>query len=299
MKKILLAALLAVPAAQAAPAPKPLPFADARQGWNKPQQPFHVIGNIYYVGMAGVSAFLIKTPDGLILTDGGLPESAPEIEKHIRQLGFRLAEVKVMLNSHAHFDHDGGLAQLKKDTGAALYASTADAPILESGHIAFGPSSQIDTTPVHVDHKVQDGQTIRFGGVALTAHVMPGHTPGCTTWTYDMPAAIAGTDHPLKVMFFCSISVGGNPLVNNKAWPGIAQAYKASFARLGRMQADVFLAPHGEQFGLPAKLAKMKAGGPNPFIDPGELPRFLAKARADYDTELGKQMAAAKKTRKD
>ena len=286
MKRFLLAALLLAGPARAAP------FSAERLEWNRPQKPFHVIGNIYYVGMAGVSAFLIKTQAGLILTDGGLPESAPFIEQHIKALGFKLSGVKILLNSHAHFDHSGGLARLKKDTGARFHASAQDRPFLESGHITFGPSSKIDTAPVHVDHAVHDGESISLGGVTLTAHITPGHTRGCTTWTYDMPAAVAGSRRPLRVMFFCSISVAGNPLVNNAAYPDIAGDYKRSFARLDRMQADIFLAPHGDQFGLAAKLARVKPGAPSPFIDPGELRRFLAKAKTDYDAELARQMAA-------
>lgn len=285
----LMLALAAIGPAQAA-----LPFAGERAIWNRPQTPFHIIGNLYYVGMAGVSAFLIKTDDGLILTDGGLPESAPSIEKNIQALGFKLTDVKILLNSHAHFDHAGGLAQLKKDTGAQLYASRADAPVLESGHIAFGPASKVDAPPVHVDRTVNDDEQVSLGGVTLTAHVTPGHTRGCTTWTYEMPPP-AKTDRPLKIMFFCSISVAGNPLVGNTAYLAIVSDYRASFARLSRMHADIFLAPHGEQFSLAAKLARMKPGAPNPFIDPGELPRFLAKAQADFDSELARQTAAPAK----
>ncbi len=268
------------------------PFSQTRMEWNKPHQPFHVIGNIYYVGTAGVSAFLIITPKGDILTDGGLPESAPLIEANIRSLGFDPGDVKILLNSHAHFDHAGGLARLKADTGAHLFASAADKPILESGRIAFGPSAETPFPPVKVDHVVNDGDTVSIGDVTLTANITPGHTPGCTTWTYDMPPS-SPKERPLKVMFFCSISVGGNPLVGNSAYPAITDDYKASFARLAKMNADVFLAPHGNQFGLDAKVAKMmKPGAPNPFVDPGELHRFLAQARKDYDAELAKQYAA-------
>jgi metallo-beta-lactamase class B len=284
MKNLILAALLIAGGAQAAEQP----FSAERQAWNRPQAPFHIIGDLYYVGMEGVSAFLIKTPDGLILTDGGLPESAPFIEQHIRALGFKLSDVKLLLNSHAHFDHSGGLAQLKKDTGARFYASEADRPFLESGHITFGPSSRIDTTPIHVDHAVRDGEAVHFGGVTLTAHVMPGHTKGCTTWT--MPMTDGGKTY--NVMFFCSISVGGNPLVDNAAYPQIADDYKKSFARMDGMKADIFLAPHGEQFDLPGKLARLKPGAPNPFVDPGELHRYLAQARKDFDAELARQTAA-------
>jgi metallo-beta-lactamase class B len=277
-------ALKAQPAATSAADP----FGQTRLDWNKPHRPFNVIGNIYYVGAAGVSAFLIRTPAGAILTDGGLPESAPLIERNIRALGVKLSDIKILLNSHAHFDHAGGLAELKRATGAKLYASAADKPFLESGRITFGPSTVDPFPPVKVDHVVADGETVSLGGVTLTAHLTPGHTPGCTSWT--MPVTAAG--HTYRVMFFCSISVAGNPLTGSKAYPGIAQDYRSSFAKLRDMEVDVFLAPHGAQFGMDAKLARMKEGSPNPFVDPEEFHHYLAAARKDYDTELASQFAA-------
>ena len=276
-----IALLAGMGAAQAAE----LPFAKERLEWNRPHKPFQVIGNIYYVGMEGVSAFLIATPAGNILTDGGLPESAPFIEANIKALGFRLSDVKILLNSHAHFDHSGGLAQLKKDTGAKFYASAGDAPFLESGHITFGPSEKIDTTPIKVDRVVKDGESIGLGGTTLTAHVTPGHTKGCTTWT----TSVQDGSVTRSVMFFCSISVAGNPIHGSPAYPNITSDYKASFAKLEKMKTDIFFAPHGNQFGLDDKLPKLKTGAPNPFVDPTELPRFLAKARADFDKELAKK----------
>lgn len=271
----------------ASPAYAELPFVKERAEWNVPQKPFHVIGNIYYVGMAGVSAFLIVTPQGDILTDGGLPESAPFIEANIKALGFKLSDVKYLLNSHAHFDHSGGLAKLKADTGAKFVASTGDAPFLESGHIPYGPSSLIDTTPVKVDRKVKDGDTLSLGGVTLTANVMPGHTKGCTTWT--MPLTEAGKTY--KVMFFCSISVAGNPIAGKLAYPTIVQDYRASFTRLKTMKADIFLAPHGGQFHMEEKLARVKPGAPNPFIDPSELQDMVQKAEAAFNKDLARQQA--------
>jgi metallo-beta-lactamase class B len=244
-----------------------LPFAKERMEWNVPHKPFHIIGNIYYVGMEGVSAFLIKTSDGLILTDGGLPESAPFIERNIKALGFKLSDVKILLNSHAHFDHSGGLAQLKKDTGAQFYAGIGDKAFLESGHITFGPSEKIDTTPIHVDHAVKDGETVSLGDVTLTAHATPGHTKGCTTWT----TSVQDGNVTRSVMFFCSISVAGNPIGGSPAYPNIVSDYRASFAKLGKMKTDIFFAPHGVQFG-----------------DPGEFPRFIAKAKADFEDALAK-----------
>jgi metallo-beta-lactamase class B len=270
--------------------PKEKPFAKDRIEWNKPQKPFPVIGNIYYVGMAGVSAFLIVTPEGDILTDGALPESAPFVEKNIAALGFKLSDIKILLNSHAHFDHSGGLAQLKRDSGARLYASAPDTPILESGHIGFGPAAEVDSVPVHVDHVVKDGGRVSLGGVTLTAHVIPGHTPGCTTWT--MSLTDKGVRH--HVMFFCSISAGGYPLAGKGSLPHLAGSFRASFAKLKTMDADVFLAAHGGQFHLADKLAKLKPGAPNPFIDAGEFHRFLAQAEKDFDTEFAKQKTPAK-----
>jgi metallo-beta-lactamase class B len=283
MKHLALAALLLTTGAAHAE----LPFARERIEWNEPQKPFHVIGNIYYVGMAGVSAFLIVTPQGNILTDGGLPESVPFIEKNIQALGFKLRDTKILLNSHAHFDHSGGLAKLKADSGAKFTASTGDKPFLESGHIPYGPSAKIDTALIHVDHAMKDGESFSLGGVTMTANVMPGHTKGCTTWT--MPLTENGVAH--KVMFFCSISVAGNPLGAKPAYPTIVPDYRASLARLKKMDADIFFAPHGNQFGLPEKLAKLKPGAPNPFIDAGELPRFAEKAEAAFNKDLARQQA--------
>lgn len=283
MKYLTLAALLLTVGSAHAE----LPFAKERIEWNEPQKPFHVIGNIYYVGMAGVSAFLITTPQGNILTDGGLPESVRFIEKNIQALGFKLTDTKILLNSHAHFDHSGGLAKLKADSGAKFTASTGDKPFLESGHIPYGPSAQIDTAPIHVDRAMKDGESFTLGGVTMMANVMPGHTKGCTTWT--MPLTENGVAH--KVMFFCSISVAGNPLGAKPAYPAIVSDYRASLARLKKMDADIFFAPHGNQFGLPEKLAKMKPGAPNPFIDAGELPRFAEKAEAAFNKDLIRQQA--------
>ena len=157
--------LLALLCGAMVPARAADPFSQTRIAWNQPHIPFHVIGNVYYVGTAGVSAFLIRTPAGDILTDGGLPESAPLIEKNIQALGVKLSDVKILLNSHAHFDHAGGLAALKRATGAKLYASAADKPFLEAGRITFGPSAGDPFPPVKVDHVVRDGETVSLGGV--------------------------------------------------------------------------------------------------------------------------------------
>jgi metallo-beta-lactamase class B len=247
--------------------------------WNQPFAPFHILGNIEYVGMRGVSAFLITTPSGSILLDGGLPESAPLIEKNIAELGFRLKDVKVLLNSHAHFDHAGGLAALKKATGAKLVASRGDAPALRAGN----PQQPA----VVVDRVIGDGDTVELGGSVLTAHVTPGHTPGCTTWT--MTANDAG--RPLRVVFYCSTSVIDR-LVGNTHYPAIIADYERSFAVLHDLPCDVFLGPHPDFFQLAAKRERLSSGAPNPFIDPGELRRYIDKSEQQFRDTLARERAS-------
>jgi metallo-beta-lactamase class B len=298
MKKIALAALAALSLSPALAQTDP--FGQARIFWNKPQKPFRVIDNIYYVGTAGVSAWLIWTLQGFILIDGGLPESVPIIEANIKTLGFDIKDVKLLLNSHAHFDHAGGLAKLKRDSGARLTASAGDKPILEMGRVTFGPSSvpADHFPPVKVDRTIKDGDTVMLGGVVLTAVVTPGHSPGCTNWT--MPIVEGTGDH--NVIFFCSMTTGGNPLVDNRQYPTIAADYKASFARLKTYDADVLLAAHGDQMGLARKIAAMEenaknkvVGAPNPFVVKGELQRLIAAQEKAFDAELKKQQAAQAK----
>jgi metallo-beta-lactamase class B len=293
-----MAAIAALMLLAAAPVQGADSFAKQRADWNKPQKPFRIIDKIYYVGTAGVSSYLIFTLQGFILIDGGLPESAPQIEANIKTLGFDIKDVKLILNSHAHFDHAGGLAKLKRDSGARLLVSEADKPIIERGRVNFGPSATDPFPAAKVDRAIKDGDTAVLGGVVLTAHVTPGHTPGCTNWT--MPAVDGITDH--NVIFYCSMTTGGNPLVNNKPYPTIAADYKASFAALKKIDADVFLAPHGDQMGLAKKYAVLDANtrnrvlnAPNPFVDKGEFQRVVAAQEKAFDAELKQQQDAAAK----
>ena len=283
MKRILFLLVAMVGIAQPA-------IAEVPADWTKPVAPFHIIGNIYYVGTADLAAYLIHTKDGDILIDGTLEQNVPLIERNIAALGFRVSDIKILLNSHAHYDHAAGLAALKHDSGATLYASAADAPILERGSISFGPTASDHFPPVKVDRIARDGETIELGGTKLTAHLTPGHTPGCTSWT--MPVSEDGAAH--TAIFYCSTTVAGNPLVNNKAYPQIASDYEASFAKLKTMKADVFLAAHAQFYHPQQKLALRKKGAPNPFVDPGELQRFVAASQRDFEAELAKQKAQAK-----
>jgi metallo-beta-lactamase class B len=286
MRTALIASLMAAGAAVAAPS--------VPSDWSAPTDPFRVADNLYYVGTAGISAWLITTPEGHIVIDGAMPTSAPLIQSSIRRLGFQPKDVKILLNTHAHFDHTGGLADLKRDTGARLLANPADRTALETGiYPGWEEVRDLDFAPVKVDGDLKDGLPVRLGDAVLTPHFTPGHSPGCTTWTFR------ATDRgrPLDVLLYCSTSVAANRLVSRERgpqYPEIVADYRNSFARLKTLKADVFLAPHGEQFGLEAKRAKLKSDGVNPFVDPEELARRVTASEADFSRELARQEARAK-----
>ena len=267
-------------AAAAVLANKPL---SRRQAWNQPQRPFHVIGNIYFVGTAGLGSYLITSRQGHILLDGALPESAPQIEKNVAALGLRMQDVKYLVNSHAHYDHSGGLAELKRVSGAKMVASRGDASTLNSGlQSSYGAGWDSRMPAVKVDRLVENGGTVQLGETILTALLTPGHTKGCTTWT--MPVAENGKTY--RVVFYCSTSVPGYHLIHNKYYPEMVSDYERSFATLQKLPCDVFLANHTEFFHMTEKLARRKQGAPDPFVDPAEMQRFVSESRAQFEQEL-------------
>jgi len=305
MKSIQFAALFALAACsatseQAAPTP-PLaseaqivaaqnaPLDGQNAEWNQPFQPFNVIGNIYYVGPANVSSYLITTERGHFLLDGGFAQSAPQIIANVAALGFDISDVKYLLNTHAHYDHQGGLAALQRASGAAMIASAADRAVLESGHVDYGPASEIDSPPVRVDRVIADGETLTLGGVTLTAIVMPGHTPGCTSWMMDVRGADGA---PHRAFFHCSSTIGGQSLAP-PAYPGIVENFRATFARVRTIEADILLGNHGNLFDLPGLRARQIAGDANAFVDAGALQRFNEATAAAFNEELERQTATA------
>jgi metallo-beta-lactamase class B len=259
--------------------------AEERVEWNKPVEPFAIAGNLNYVGVEGVSAFLITTPDGHILIDGGLPESAPLILASIRKLGFDPADVKVLLNTHAHFDHAGGLAALKAATGARLVASEGDKPALESGrHIGLA-NYEGRFPAVVVDRVIHDGDEVELGGTVLTARATPGHTAGCTSWS--MP--VTQDDATLTVLFFCSASVAGATLVNNTEYPGIVSDFRATFDRLDSMPVDILMANHPGLVDMFERRQRQQAGDAAAFVDPNALPALSRELRAAFEANLARQ----------
>jgi metallo-beta-lactamase class B len=237
---------------------------EAFRAMNRPAQPFQIISNIYYVGASDIASYLIVTPQGHILIEGGFVETVPLIEKNVRELGFKVEDIKILLTSHAHFDHVGGMAELKRLTGAALVATAPEAEMMQRGGRGdFQYGDNLLIPEVRADRIVADGDTVALGGVVLTAHVTPGHTKGSTTWTMRT----AGKEGALDVVFMASLSTPGYDLVHNPAYPNIGSDILRSVAILKTLPCDVFLAPHGFAFALEAKRKKLGTE-PNPFIDP-------------------------------
>jgi metallo-beta-lactamase class B len=285
MRRLVLSALLAA-STLAAP---PVQADSFPANWKQPAAPFHVIDTVYYVGTEGISAWIIRTPAGLILLDGGVPEAAPLVEANIKALDFVLSDVKILLNSHAHFDHSGALAKLKSDTGARLAASQGDRFALEHGVYPGSESIHaFDFPPVKVDRVLADGDRVELGGVTLTVVLTPGHSAGCTGFT--LPVADKGVTH--TAFFFCSASVAANRLAPKPQYPGIVDDYRRTFVRLKTIHADVLLAPHAEFFDLKGKRARLN-DPVNPFIVPGELDRLTATMETEFARQLALQTGKA------
>ena len=286
MKRVLIALALALAAVSA-----PAAHADMPANWSKPIRPYRVVGNIYYVGTEGISSWLITSSAGHVLLDAGpTPEVGKQIERNITALGFQLADVKILINSHAHFDHAGALAQLKADIPTAkLWISRGDAPAIEQGHhIGDNENGPTPMAPVKVDKAFGDNQKLKLGETLMVAHLTPGHTIGCTTWT----TAVVEKGRPLNVTFPCSLSVAGNVLVGNKQHRTIVADYRESFAKMRAIPTDVMLPAHEEQGDLLAKRQKMLRGDPNAFIDPAELGLYVEDYEAAFDKELARQQGA-------
>ncbi|MGC2505265.1 MAG: subclass B3 metallo-beta-lactamase [Candidatus Acidiferrales bacterium] len=251
---------------------------------NKPVAPFHMIGNIYYVGASDITSYLVVTPSGDIVLDGGFAETAPQIEANIRTLGYKLSDVKIILNSHEHLDHAGGIAELKRLTGAQFVAMAEEVPTLTSG---------ADFPAVTPDRIIHDGDTVELGGVTLTAHLTPGHTRGCTTWT--MVTTDAGK--PYNVVFVGSASELPNYKLIDRpgspaTYPGIEADYEKMFRVLKSLPCDVFLGAHGSFYSMVQKREAMLKNPPqNPFIDPAGYQAYIAHAEAVFQAELQRERA--------
>ena len=264
--------------------------------WLEPAAPFRIAGNLYYVGSKGLASYLITTPKGLILINSDLEASVPLLQDSIAKLGFKITDVKVLLISHAHWDHDAGSAAIKKLSGASYMVMEPDVPVVESGGKAdFQYSSKPEWLypPTKVDRVLHDGDEVALGGTKLVAHLTPGHTKGCTTWTMKLTER----GKSLDVVIVGSPNVNpGYKLVGNELYPRIAEDYQKMFRVLAALPCDLFLGAHGAYFGMDAKLAKVVPGAANPFIDPEGYKKFVADKELEFRKELDKQTAAAAAT---
>jgi metallo-beta-lactamase class B len=257
------------------------------RSWNQPVNPFRIIGNIYYVGASDITSFLITTPGGHILLDSGFAETVPLIEASVKKLGFNMRDIKILINSHAHNDHAGGMALLKEMTGAKLCMSEADSVLIANGGKGdFQWGDSLAYRPVTVDRRLRDKDKVELGGVTMIARLTPGHTKGSTTWTTRVEEGGKRYD----VIFAGSTTAPGYRLVNNPNYPNIVDDYVYTFRLLKSLPCDVFLAPHGSFFSLGEKMRRIAAGEEsNPFIDPAGYQRFIKRTESAFLEQLRKE----------
>ena len=258
------------------------------QQWNRPFPPYRVIAGIYYVGSNDIAQFLITTPAGHILLDTGFEASVPRLRENIEALGFRYRDIKLILTSHAHIDHVQAHALVRRQTGAEVVVSAADAAFVENGGKGETVYDGVfDWTHCPVDRRVRDGELVTLGGVSLTAHLTPGHTRGATTWTMQ----VHEEGKSLAVVFFPSANINaGVHLIDNERYPQIALDFERSFAVWKGLACDVFLADHGEFYGMKAKYRQLQNGASaNPFIDPDGYRRFIAAAEQRFREQLASE----------
>jgi metallo-beta-lactamase class B len=265
--------------------------AAAQDDWNTPHEPLRIFGNTYYVGTAGLSAILITSDAGHILIDGGLPQSAALIAGNIRQLGFEPRDVRLILNSHEHFDHAGGLAALQRATGARVAASPAAARALRQGHPTpedpqYGSGLEARFDSIQNVETIADRTTLRVGPLAITAHFTPGHTPGATTWMWR---SCEGT-RCVDVVYADSltpVSDDGFTFTGDATRPSRFDAFRASIARVEHLPCGVILAPHPALTDFAAKRTRLKADpAANPFIDPNACRTYAAAARKRLEQRI-------------
>jgi metallo-beta-lactamase class B len=261
-------------------------FGQQNPEWTKPFPPFKILGNIYWVGTYDLSTYLITTPQGNILINSGLAETVPLIKAGIEQLGFKMSDTKILLATHGHFDHVAGMAALKKMTGAKMVISEQDAELLESGGKAdfrFGDSPQAQFTPVTVDRKLKDGDTISLGGTVITAHHHPGHTKGATSFTLEVREG--GKTYRVGIVNMGSINPGVK-VTGMPKYPGIMQDYAHTFHDQKEMKIDVWLASHAGQFKLHEKYKPGDAYDPDRFVDPQGFHEAVEQLEKTYREQI-------------
>jgi metallo-beta-lactamase class B len=287
LKTIAYALFMLVAAMSFAAAAPLISLDDAAKEMNRPIAPFRISDEITYVGTEDLGIYLIRTDAGDVLLDAGYEQTVPQILANLKTIGVDPKDIRILLNSHTHVDHAGGLAALKEITGAKIVVSHAAAVELARGgrdDPNFGNASIFP--PVKADKIVGDGETVALGNVVLTAHLTPGHTKGCTTWT--MPAHIQGKTY--AALFLCSVTAPGYKLVGNAAYPDIVADYRHSFALLKTLPCELFLGAHAQFYDMLKKRAEMlKTGSQTVFVDPAGCRRHLDTEETAFEKEVARQ----------
>jgi metallo-beta-lactamase class B len=262
-------------------------FATALRGAfaDRPFPPHKIADNLYYVGSEQLASYLIVTPQGDILINTSLEQTVPLIRASVEKLGFRFKDIRILLISHAHFDHCESLATVKALTGAQVFVMKGDDGVVRSGGKG-AVGGYHPWKPVAVDRVLQDGETVRLGQFELVAHLTPGHTQGCTTWTFL--ARDGGRSYHAVIVGSPNVNPGYR-LARNPTYPGIADDYKRTFAVLRSLPCDLFLGAHGSYYDMEDKYRRIGQGGGNPFIDPAGYRRYVEDRQAAFEAELSRQ----------
>ncbi|HEX7916465.1 subclass B3 metallo-beta-lactamase [Rudaea sp.] len=275
------------------PLTQPMP---GKPEWTHAHAPIRIYGNTYYVGSDGISALLVDTGAGLVLLDVGLPQSAPQIEANIAKLGFKLANVKYVLNSHAHFDHAGGIAALVRDSGATAIASPSGAKALREGHVVADDPQASDVANASFPaaarvRETTDGEVVHLGNAAITAHFTPGHTPGSTTWTWKS----CENGKCLDVVYSDSISAfasDGFHFLADATHGDLTESFRQSIHTVAGLPCDILVSTHPDASGADERLAKLAVQRePNPMIDTQACRRFAANYEKMLDVRIAKEKA--------
>nr|WP_219860713.1 subclass B3 metallo-beta-lactamase B3SU2-1 [uncultured bacterium]QWJ89342.1 subclass B3 metallo-beta-lactamase B3SU2-1 [uncultured bacterium] len=257
--------------------------------WTEPFPPFKIAGNLYYVGSKGLANYLITTPKGHILINSDLEENVPLIRASVEKLGFKFTDIKVLLISHAHWDHNAASDTIKKLTGAKYMVMEPDVSVVESGgktDFQYGNDPTTLYKPTKVDRVLHDGEEVKLGGTTLVAHLTPGHTKGCTTWTLKVEEG--GKKYNVVIVGSPNVNPGFR-LVNNTAYPKIAEDYQKTFDVLKSLKCDIFLGAHGNYFGLEMKYPRFKDEGISVFVDPVGYKNYVEEREQAFKKELAKQ----------
>ncbi|WP_428410415.1 subclass B3 metallo-beta-lactamase [Hyphococcus sp.] len=293
-----LAAIACSPSVEEAPReatlePDPPHQCDFCERLNEPTEPFRIYGDTYYVGTAMISSVLIASDDGLVLVNGGMTQTAQQIADNIKTLGFSLSELKLIVNTHAHFDHAGGIAALARATGATVATSTRGAEALEQGRpTEDDPQRGLEDNVFPVVPEVRvvaDGGTVSAGGIDLTAHYTPAHTPGSVAWTWRS----CEDGECLDVVFADSFSTRSAPEFRFTDAEGRIENFRSAIATVAALPCDILLAPSPLSFGVKEKLAaRAENPEPNPFIDPAACRTYAEAATAGLDKRIAEEQAA-------